>query len=43
VFNFPLPTLSVPPGNYEGAIQIRFGQDVQTLFQTIPFIVRASF
>lgn len=43
VFNFPAPTLDVPPGNYEAAIQVQFGSDIQTLWQTIPFIVRASF
>lgn len=42
-FNFPAGVLNVPEGNYEGAIQITFASDVQTLWGTIPFIVRAAF
>lgn len=42
-FNFPAPTLQVAAGNYEGAIRITFGTDIQTLWATIPFIVRDSF
>jgi hypothetical protein len=42
-FNFPAPALAVPPGNYEGAVQINYGGDLQTLWGTIPFVVRASF
>ena len=42
-FHFTAPTLSVAPGNYEGAIQITFASDLQTLWDTIPFIVRAAF
>jgi hypothetical protein len=42
-FHFPNPVLNVPPGNYEGAVQITFASDVQTLWNTIPFVVRASF
>jgi hypothetical protein len=42
-FNFPAPTLTVAAGNYEGAVQIFFGPDRQTLYSTIPFLVRAAF
>ncbi len=42
-FNFPQPTLTVPAGNYEGAIVVNYGTDVQTLWDTIPFIVRDKF
>lgn len=42
-FNFPSPTLQVAAGNYEGAIKITYGSDTQTLWDTIPFVVRDKF
>lgn len=42
-FNFPGTTLAVPAGNYEGEITIHFGADIQTIFTTIPFIIRDHF
>lgn len=44
VFNFPGTTLNVPPGQYEGEIEITFAAgDVQTLFSLLQFTVREQF
>jgi hypothetical protein len=44
VFNFPGATLDVPPGAYEGEIEINFdGGEVQTVFDVLQFNVRAEF
>lgn len=42
-FNFPSTTLNVAPGSYEGEIQITFGTEVQTVFDTLKFYVRQQF
>lgn len=43
VFGFPGATLDVPPGNYEGEIEISFGGSKQTVFQPLNFYIRAQF
>jgi hypothetical protein len=42
-FNFPSATLNVTPGSYEGEIQITFGTEVQTVYDTLKFYVRQQF
>lgn len=42
-FNFPSPTLTVPPGAYEGEVEINYGTDVQTVYDILKFRVRAQF
>lgn len=42
-FNFPGSALSVDPGNYEGEIQVKFGSENQTVYDTLKFKVRAQF
>jgi hypothetical protein len=44
VFGFPPGALNVDPGLYEGEIEIDFGSgDVQTVYDTLKFTVRAQF
>lgn len=42
-FNFPGTTLDVPPGNYEGEIEISFSSEVQTVYDVLRFVVRPQF
>lgn len=42
-FNFPGQTLNVDPGAYEGEIEIDFGGEKQTVYETLKFTVRAQF
>lgn len=42
-FSFPGTTLDVTPGSYEGEIQITFGSEVQTVYDTLKFYVRQQF
>lgn len=42
-FNFPGATLSVPPGMYEGEIEINFSGLYQTVYDVLSFAVRAQF
>ena len=42
-FNFPGQTLNVEPGAYEGEIEIDFGGEKQTVYETLKFTVRAQF
>ena len=42
-FNFPGQTLNVEPGAYEGEIEIDFGGEKQTVYDTLKFTVRAQF
>jgi hypothetical protein len=43
VFNFPGTTLSVPPGPYEGEIEINFTGQIQTVYNLLKFLVREDF
>jgi len=43
IFNFPGTTLSVPPGSYEGEVEINFGNDIATVYDILKFSVRAQF
>ena len=43
VFNFPAGVLDVEPGPYEGEVEIRFGAERQTVYQTLKFAVREQF
>ena len=42
-FDFSGGVLDVPPGAYEGEIQINFGGQLQTVYDTIRFRVRENF
>jgi hypothetical protein len=42
-FNFPNNTLDVEPGAYEGEIEIDFGGEIQTVYDTLRFRVREQF
>lgn len=42
-FNFPSGALNVDPGQYEGEVEILFGTDKQTVYQTLKFVVRQQF
>lgn len=42
-FSFAGTTLDVPPGQYEGEIEIDFGGQKQTVYDVLKFIVRAQF
>ena len=42
-FSFSDGTLDVPPGSYEGEIEIDFDGQTETLYETLKFIVRAQF
>lgn len=42
-FSFPGSTLDVEPGPYEGEIEIDFGGEKQTVYDTLKFTVRAQF
>ena len=43
MFNFPGTTLSVPPGQYEGEVEITFDSEHQTVYDVLDFVVRAQF
>jgi hypothetical protein len=44
LFNFPPGSLSVPPGPYEGEIEIAYSAtDIQTVYDLLKFSVRAQF
>lgn len=42
-FNFPGTTLNVEPGQYEGEIEVSFGDSKQTVYDVLKFVVRAQF
>ena len=42
-FNFPGTTLNVPPGQYEGEIEINFSGEYQTVYDVLNFVVRQQF
>jgi hypothetical protein len=42
-FNFPGNTLDIPPGAYEGEIEIDFGGERQTVYDILRFRVREQF
>lgn len=42
-FNFTGNALDVPPGPYEGEVEISFGGQKQTVYQTLKFTVREEF
>lgn len=42
-FNFPGTTLDVPPGSYEGQIEIDFGPEKQSVYELLRFQVREQF
>lgn len=42
-FNFPGTTLDVPPGAYEGEIEVDFGGEIQTVYDILRFQVRGQF
>ncbi len=42
-FNFPGNTLDVPPGIYEGEIEVTIDGDRQTVYDLLKFSVRAQF
>jgi hypothetical protein len=43
VFNFPGTTLDVVEGQYEGEININFGNDSATIYDILKFHVRSHF
>ena len=42
-FNFPSPALDVPPGSYEGEVEIDYGDAIQTVYEVLKFRVREQF
>lgn len=42
-FNFPGSTLDVPPGAYEGEVEVDFGGEIQTVYDVLRFQVRQQF
>jgi hypothetical protein len=43
-FNWPVNSLNVEPGNYEGEIEITFADNtIQTVYDTLKFRLRADF
>lgn len=42
-FNFPGQALNVPPGPYEGEIEIDFDGEKQTVYEVLKFTVRPQF
>jgi hypothetical protein len=42
-FSFPSGALDVDAGQYEGEVEISFGTDKQTVYQTLKFVVRQQF
>jgi hypothetical protein len=42
-FNFPNGVLDVPPGPYEGEVEINFGGQYQTVYDVLKFNVRSQF
>jgi len=42
-FNFPGTTLNVPPGAYEGEIELSFNGEKQTIYSPLKFVVREQF
>jgi len=42
-FSFPGTTLDVPPGSYEGEIEIDFSGETQTIYDVLKFQLRAEF
>lgn len=42
-FNFPGNTLDVPPGRYEGEVEVDFDGDKQTVYEVLKFNVRSQF
>lgn len=42
-FNFSSGTLDVPPGTYEGEIEIDFDGQTETIYDVLKFVVRPQF
>jgi hypothetical protein len=42
-FNFPGSALDVPPGSYEGEVEVNFSGEIQTVYDTLRFQVRQQF
>lgn len=42
-FNFPNGVLDVPPGPYEGEVEIDFDGQIQTVYEVLKFNVRSQF
>ena len=42
-FGFPGPTLDVPPGQYQGEIEMSFNGQILTAFDLLNFTLRADF
>lgn len=42
-FNFPDNTLDVPPGPYEGEVEVDFDGQKQTVYEVLKFNVRSQF
>jgi hypothetical protein len=44
IFNFPVGSLNVDPGAYEGELEVNYGGgDIQTVYDILKFSVRAQF
>lgn len=42
-FGFPNSTLDIPPGQYQGEIEISFNGQILTVFDLLQFTIRAEF
>lgn len=42
-FYFPANTLDIPPGQYQGEIEISFNGQILTVFDLLQFLLRAEF
>lgn len=42
-FGFPNSTLDIPPGQYQGEIEINFNGQILTVYDLLQFTVRADF
>jgi hypothetical protein len=42
-FNFPDNTLDVPPGSYQGEVEVDFDGKKQTVYEVLKFNVRSQF
>lgn len=43
MFSFTGTALEVKPGMYEGEVEIRFGNEIQTIYEPLQFYVREKF
>ena len=42
-FSFPNTTLDIPPGQYQGEIEISFNGQILTVYDLLQFTIRAEF